>query len=82
MRHAEVTLDDKFLLEGAISLEEIAPHQTRVLWIARWQGAEIPWARYRDLMMMWWFGHDFSRGLENLRHLAETTAPVLEPAAS
>ena len=71
-------MDDRWLLEGAISLEEVAPHQTRVLWIARWQGGAMPWARYVDLMMMLWIGHDFSAGLENLRRLAETTAPVLE----
>jgi hypothetical protein len=75
-----LTMGDRWLLEGAISLEEIAPHQTRVLWIARWQGAALPWARYRDLLMMMWIGHDFSAGLESLRNLAETTAPVLEPA--
>ncbi|HEX4085103.1 MAG TPA: SRPBCC family protein [Chthoniobacteraceae bacterium] len=72
-------MGDRWLLEGAISLEAAAPHQTRVLWISRWQGAALPWARYRDLMMMVWLGHDFSTGLENLRKLAETTAPVLEP---
>jgi len=74
-------MDDRWLLEGAISLEEIAPHMTRILWIARWQGAALPWARYMDLMMMWWIGRDFTTGLENLRKLAETTAPVLEPVS-
>ena len=73
-------MDDRWLLEGAFSFEEIAPHQTRVLWIARWEGAAFPWARYKDLMMMWWIGHDFTLGLEGLRNLAETTAaPVPEP---
>jgi len=72
-------MDDAWLLEGAISLQEIAPHQTRVLWISRWEGAAIPWFRYRDLLMMWWIGRDFSTGLQNLRRLAETTAPVPEP---
>jgi hypothetical protein len=76
-----LTMGNRWLLEGAISLEEIAPHQTRVLWIARWQGAALPWARYMDLMMMWWIGRDFAAGLENLRKLAETTAPVLEPVS-
>jgi hypothetical protein len=71
-----LTMDDSFMLEGAISLEEIAPHQTRVLWVARWQGADFPLARYKDLLMMLWIGHDFTSGLENLRALAETTAPV------
>jgi hypothetical protein len=75
-------MDDRWLLEGAISLEEIAPHQTRVLWIARWKGAARPWARYCDLMMMFWIGRDFSAGLENLRRLAETTAPIYEPVAA
>ena len=42
-------MDDRWLLEGAVSLEEIAPHQTRVLWIGRWQGAALPWGRYLDL---------------------------------
>jgi len=74
-------MDDRWLLEGAFSLEEIAPHMTRILWIARWQGAALPWARYMDLMMMWWIGRDFTTGLENLRKLAETTAPVLEPVS-
>jgi hypothetical protein len=75
-------MGDRWLLEGAISLEEIAPHQTRVLWIARWQGAAWPWARYRDLLMMLWIGRDFSAGLEGLRKLAETTAaPVPEPVS-
>jgi hypothetical protein len=74
-------MDDRWLLEGALSLEEIAPHQTRILWIARWQGAALPWARYMDLMRMWWIGRDFATGLENLRKLAETTAPVLEPVS-
>jgi len=73
-------MDDRWLLEGAISLEEIAPHQTRILWIARWQGAAFPWARYMDLLMMCWIGRDFAAGLENLAKLAQTTAPVLEPA--
>ena len=73
-------MDDRWLLEGAISLEEVAPHQTRILWIARWQASGIPWARYMDLLMMFWIGRDFAAGLENLRDLAETTAPVLEPA--
>jgi hypothetical protein len=72
-------MDDRLLIEGAIALDEVAPHHTRVLWIARWQASPIPWARYMDLAMMWWIGHDFARGLENLRKLAETTAPVLEP---
>jgi hypothetical protein len=76
-----LTMDDRWLLEGAISLEEIAPRQTRVLWIARWQGAAMPWARYFDLVMMLWIGRDFSAGLENLRKLAETTAPVPEPVS-
>ena len=71
-------MDDKWLLDGAISLEVIAPHQTRVLWIARWQGGALPWARYLDLFMMIWIGRDFSAGLANLRRLAETTAPVPE----
>jgi hypothetical protein len=72
-------MDDRWLLEGAISLEEIAPHQTRILWIARWQGAALPWARYMDLFMMWLIGRDFAIGLDNLQNLAETTAPVPEP---
>ena len=71
-------MDDHWLLEGAISLEEVAPHQTRVIWLARWHGAVFPWARYRDLLMMICNGHDFSAGLENLRKLAETTSPVPE----
>lgn len=71
-------MDDRWLLEGAISLDEAAPHYTRVLWMARWQGAALPWARYLDLLMMVWMGRDFSAGLENLRALAETTAPVPE----
>jgi len=76
-------INDLRLLEGAISLDEIAPHQTRVTWIARWQGAALPWARYADLVMMWWLGSDFVTSLDNLRQLAETTAPapVPEPAA-
>ncbi|MGA3170647.1 MAG: SRPBCC family protein [Chthoniobacteraceae bacterium] len=74
-------IDDRWLLDGAISLEEVAPHQTRVLWVARWQASVCPWARYRDLAMMWWIGRDFSTGLANLRKLAETTAPVPEPVA-
>jgi hypothetical protein len=74
-------IDERWLLEGAVSLQEIAPNQTRVLWVARWQGAALPWARYVDLAMMLWIGRDFSTGLENLRGLAETTAPVSEPAA-
>ena len=73
--------DDHWLMEGAISLDEIAPRQTRVTWVARWHGAVLPWARYMDLMRMWWIGREFSMGLENLRHLAETTAPVPEPAS-
>jgi hypothetical protein len=73
-------MNDRWLMEGAISLEEVAPHQTRVLWLARWQASAIPWARYMDLAMMWWIGRDFAAGLSNLRDLAETTAPVLEPA--
>ena len=73
-------MDDRWLLEAAISLEEAAPHMTRILWIARWQGAALPWARYGDLLMMAWLARDFSAGLENLRHLAETTAPIPEPA--
>jgi len=76
-----LTMNDRWLLEGALSLEEVAPRHTRVLWVTRWQGAPLPWARYMDLMMMLWIGRDFSAGLENLRRLAETTAPVLEPAA-
>jgi hypothetical protein len=76
-----LTIDDRWLLEGAISLEEIAPRQTRILWIARWQGAAFPWARYMDLMMMLWIGRDFATSLENIRKLSETTAPVLEPVS-
>jgi hypothetical protein len=75
-------MDDRRLLEAAISLEEIAPRQTRVLWIARWQGAALPWARYMDLARMWRIGRDFAAGLENLRKLAETTAPIPEPVSS
>jgi len=73
-------MDDRWLLEGAISLEEIAPQQTRVLWLARWQGAAWPWARYMDLLMMAWIARDFSMGLANLKDLAETTAPVAQAA--
>jgi len=76
-----LTMGERWLLEGAISIEEAAPHHTRVLWIARWQGAAMPWARYLDLMMKVWIGRDFDTGLENLRKLAETTAPVPEPVS-
>jgi len=72
-------MDERWLLEGAISLEEIAPRQTRLLWIARWEGGALPWARYRDLALMLWIGRDFSAGLDGLRLLAETTAPAPEP---
>ena len=75
-----LTMDDRWLMEGAISLEEIAPHHTRVLWVSRWQGAVVPWARYMDLAMMLWIGRVFPAGLETLRKLAEATAPV--PAAT
>ena len=72
-------MDERMLLEGAVSLEETAPRQTRVLWVVRWQGAAWPWARYMDLMMMGWIGRDFSASLYSLRNLAETTAPVPKP---
>lgn len=74
-------MDDRWLLEGAISLEEAAPHQTRVLWMVRWHGAAFPWARYGDLLMMLWLGRDFSQGLYNLKELAETTSAP-QPAAA
>jgi len=75
-----LTMDDRWLLDGAISLEEVAPHHTRVLWIGRWQGGILPWSRYFDLLMMFWIGRDFSAGLYNLRRLAESTAtPIPEP---
>ncbi len=73
--------DDCWLLEGAISLDEIAPHHTRVLWVARWHGAVMPWARYVDLARMLALSREFSVALENLRHLAETTSPIPEIAS-
>ena len=71
-------MDERDRIDGAIALEEIAPHQTLVTWMARWQGAGQFWMRYFDLLGMWWLGRDFTLGLENLRHLAETTAPIPE----
>lgn len=72
------TMDEREPVEGVIALEEIAPHQTLVTWVTRWQGARRFWMRYLDLLGMWWLGRDFTLSLQNLRHLAETTAPIPE----
>ena len=75
-------IDEEHRMEGAIALEDIAPNQTLVTWMGRWQGSGKPWMRYLDLLMMWLIGRDFTVGLNNLRHLAETTSPIPEAAAA
>ena len=63
--------DGKYHLEGALALEPVGA-STRVTWICKWRGNVNPYARYIDLVFMWWIGRDFDRSLENLRHLLAT----------
>ena len=63
----------QYRLEGVIALEPIGSGHTRVTWLARLDNSSVnPYARYLDLIGIWWIGRDFSASLENLRELAET----------
>jgi len=71
--------DGKYHMDGVIVVEPVRKHLTRVTWVAGWHGNPNPYERYVDLLMRWWIGRDFEAGLENLRELAESPAPVQPP---
>ena len=44
---------------------------TRLRWRCVWEPARNPYRRYLDLFLRWSMGHNFSRGLSNLRERVE-----------
>lgn len=59
-------------IEGAINLEPVGGG-TRVTWACWWLGDGNPYARYFDLILRFWAGHDFAAGLRNLKRLCESS---------
>ena len=60
----------KYHLEGLFSLEPVGAN-TRITWVCSWLAHANPYARYMDLIFVWWIGRDFERGLDHLRELVE-----------
>ncbi|MES2570547.1 MAG: SRPBCC family protein [Verrucomicrobiota bacterium] len=55
---------------------------TRLVWRAVWEQARNPYLRYVDLFFQWMLGRHFSRGLANLKRLAERQARNREREAA